>query len=129
MSTAAFPTAAGRPRPGTLVAAVAITVAMAVLSLATLPMIPDDAPGAVVVISAVAAAITSVGAWGLWSLKRWGAITVFVFTALNGLAAMPGPFAAPDTATKVLAAVGVVTSAAVCVLILMPATRAAIRRR
>src|SRR5687768_1059574 len=84
-------------RPGTVTVAVALTVGA---TLASLPVFflpgADEVPGAVVVFSIIAGVVTLVGAWGMWNLRRWGAILTFVLTALNTLSSLPGLLEPPS---------------------------------
>ncbi len=114
-------------RPVPLVAAVVLTLLAAVVMLATLPVIPDDAPDAIAPISIVAAILLFVGALGLWQGLRWAAILTFVVTILNGLSAAPGIVFAEDAKIQVFAALSVVQAVAVCWLLLRKTTRAALR--
>jgi hypothetical protein len=99
----------------------------AIGSLATLPLIPDEAPDAIVPISIAIAVVSLLGALYLWQGRRWAAILLFVVTAFNGLSSAPGVFEADEAYNKVLAAIGVVLTIVVCALILQRSTRAALR--
>ena len=52
----------------------------------------EETPGAVIVIGTIAV-LALLGAWGLWNLRRWGAILIFVLTLLDLLTSIPGLFA------------------------------------
>lgn len=110
-------------RPATLVAAVLITVAGAVLGIATLGMIPDEAPGFIGPVQAGVAVLWIACSWFMWQGHRWAAIAIFVTTAISGLLALPGPFAAPDVSDKILAGIGIVQAVAVCWLLLLRSVR------
>ena len=127
MSAVVQPSRAARTRPGTLVAAVVLTVLGAIGSLATLPLMPDDAPAAIIPISIAVAAVSLLAAWYVWQGWRWAAILLFVVTLLSGLSATPGIAEASDTLNKIFAFVGVVQAVAVCVLLVLRSTRAALR--
>ncbi|MEZ4570667.1 MAG: hypothetical protein R2849_10145 [Thermomicrobiales bacterium] len=44
--------------------------------------------------------VSLAGAWGLWNLRRWGAILTFVVTLLNTLTAVPGLIEQPSGADR-----------------------------
>ncbi|HET7035207.1 MAG TPA: hypothetical protein VFI42_05935 [Thermomicrobiaceae bacterium] len=115
-------------RPATVTAAVVLTVFGIVASLPfNLAPGADDIPAAVIAIGLVFSALTLVGAWGLWRLRRWGAITVAVLTLLNVISAIPG-FIEPPSGW-ILAELIALTPLALAsvVLIALPATRRALR--
>jgi hypothetical protein len=131
--TAAAITGGWATRPGSLVAAVAVIVAGAVANLATLPLIPDDAPAAVLPVFIALSVAWLAGAWGIWQCSKLAAIFVFVITVLNGLSSVPGIFLAEDDSVamevtfRVGAAVGTVHAIAICWLLLMKSTRDALQ--
>ncbi len=88
---------AGRRRPMVITAAVWLAVGIQVISV---PFFfapgANEVPGFAIVIGIVMGLLTLVGAWGMWNLKRWGAILTLVVTFLNTLTAVPGLFAAPS---------------------------------
>jgi hypothetical protein len=114
-------------RPGTLVSAVVLAVLGAIGSLVTLPLMPDEAPEAIIPISIALAIVSLLGAWFLWQGLRWAAILLFVVTAFNGLSSAPGVLEADETYNKVLAGVGVLLAVVVCALLVRRSTRAALR--
>ncbi len=126
MTTATFPSRAPSARPWALNAAIALTVVNAIGSVAILPFITDDIPGAAIVLSIAFAVVALIGAWGMWNSWKWAAILVFVITALNGLFSIPGIFAGPDAVVKVSCIIGVPIFVATCVLIAKKQTRAAL---
>ena len=126
MTTATFPTRAPSARPTTLNAAIVLTIVNAIGSVALLPFITDDIPGAAIVLSVAFTVAALLGAWGMWNSWKWAAIFVFVITALNGLLSVPGIFAGPDLAVKISCAIGVPIFIATCVLIVLKQTRAAL---
>jgi len=127
MSTIASATTV-RERPASLAAAVWLTVASVVIALATIPLFLGDAMAlATTLIGAGLGLVALVAAWGLWQCQRWGQVSVFVITAINGLLSLPGvPFADAGW-ERVLSALGVVEAIVVCWLLLLGSTRAALR--
>ena len=115
-------------RPRAVTWAVSLTV---VSALATFPafLLPgsDEVPGAVIVISIVFAIALLVGAWGLWQLRRWGAIATFVLTALNAIATVPAFFERPSGWIVATAALFMPIAIAVLVLLLTPSARRSYR--
>lgn len=126
MSVATQSISAREGRPGPLVAAIVITVAAAILGIATVGMIPDEAPDFVGPVQVGISVLMLACAWFLWKGHRWAAIVIFVATAFSGLLSLPGPFAAPDLSDKVLAGLGIVEAVVVCALLLLRSTRRAL---
>lgn len=121
-------TAQPAQRPGTLIAAVVLTVLGALGTFPTLPLIPDDAPSFVLPLVIGVAVLSLALSWWLWQLSKWAAVILFVFTVLNGLAGAPGVFVSDVSMLfRVLATIGVVQTIAVCWLLLHKSTRAALR--
>jgi hypothetical protein len=121
-------TATGLRRPTTVTAAVLLTV---VGNLASIPFFfspgADEIPTAGIVLSVVALVLTLVGAWGMWNLRRWGAILTFVLMLLNTLASLPGLIEPPSG--WILAEIIALTPVSIAILILIahPASRRAYR--
>jgi hypothetical protein len=89
MSTAVGPIATSRPE--TVKWAVILIVAQILVGyLFFITPSGDDTPGSVVVIGTVFNALTLAFTWGLWNLRKWGAIGTFVVVLLNTIAALPG---------------------------------------
>jgi hypothetical protein len=86
-----------------------------------------DMPGFAVVIGIVVTLLTIVAAWGMWNLRRWGAIVMFVVTLLDTITAIPGLFMPPNDWILAELIIGVPLSVAVLVLIALPASRRAFR--
>ena len=111
---------------------VPVTVAVVLLVLISLsgltgPLLPgsEAVPSVVLyggIVLGVAGLIASVG---LWILKRWSFWLTIVVSALNLLSAAPGiPFG--PGALKIFAAVSVLVSAIIIVLVLRPVSRRAL---
>lgn len=115
-------------RPSAVTAAVVLT---AITALATFPMMAlpgsDEIPTEAIVIGIVASVAMLVGAWGLWQLRRWGAVLTFILTFLNVLASIPAFFEAPSDWIVAAAAIGIPVSLVVLVLIALPTSRRAYR--
>jgi hypothetical protein len=109
-------------RPPGVIAAVAITLLTAVLSLVTIPLIPEEAPEFVLYMTVAFSVVTVAISWGVWQLRKWAAIALFVFTLLNGLSAVPGLPEAP-----VICTVGIIMAAATCIFLALPSTRRTLR--
>ncbi len=82
--------ARNRQRSATLTAAVALAVAIQVLGI-PFNFVPgsDDVPTFAIVISIVASVLALIGCWGMWNLRKWGAILVLVLTTLSTLLLIP----------------------------------------
>lgn len=126
MSAVTAPARYSQERPTALVAAVVLTVISSVVSLATLGMIPEEAPSFILPISVGTSVLGLVGAYFVWRGAKWAAWVLVGLNALNALAAAPAPFAAPDAASKVLGTIGFFASVAICVLLLKRSSRNAL---
>jgi uncharacterized membrane protein (DUF2068 family) len=109
-------------RPAVLTAAIAICV---VNSLGNLALLPAPIPRPLVYASGVAALAGLAGVFGLWRLKRWGALVSAAVLALTALLAAPGIVFAPVLPLRVVAAVTVLLDIAGLVLIFQSASRRA----
>ena len=109
-------------RPKVLTAATVICV---LNSLGNLAILPAPIPRPLVFASGVAALAGLVGVFGLWRLKRWGALLSAAVLALTALLAAPGIVFAPVLPLQVVAAVTVLVDAAGLVLIFHSASRRA----
>jgi len=111
-------------RPTAIGVAVAITVFTA---LATFPsfLLPgaDEVPTPVIVISVIGCLVQIYGAWGLWQLRRWGAILTFVLTFLNVLLTVPAITEAPSGWLVAFAVISIPISIVALVLIALPSSR------
>jgi hypothetical protein len=122
MATAVGPVAVRRPE--TVKWAVILIVAEIVVGfLALFTPSGDDIPGAVIVIGSLFNMLTLVCTWGLWNLRKWGAIGAFVLVLLNTIAAAPGLFADPDGWLLTELLFIILTSGAALVLIALRASR------
>jgi hypothetical protein len=123
MSTAIAP-AAQASRPTLIKIAVFLTVLGAV---STIPFffLPgnEDIPWGAQLFSVAGAILSLIGAWGLWNLRRWGAILTFVVTLLNTITAIPAFIERPSdwivAGVLILTPVGI----ALLVLIALPSSR------
>jgi hypothetical protein len=111
-------------RPETVRWAVALIVAGIVTGYLTLFSPGDDTPGAMIAIGTAFNALTLVFTWGLWNLRRWGAIGAFVLVLLNTIAAAPGLAFADSGWTRAGLMVTVPASIVALVLIAMRRSRA-----
>lgn len=115
-------------RPAAVSAAVVLTV---LSQIGTLPFFflpgSEDIPTAALVFGLLLMIPTLLGAWGLWNLRRWGAILTFVLTLLNTLSAVPGLFEPPSgwifAGLLIVVPIGIAT----LVLIALPSARRAYR--
>jgi uncharacterized membrane protein (DUF2068 family) len=112
-----------RPLP---VAIAAVLLALfSVLNLA-FPLFPTEGIPALVVYSGVGLGVIGlVAAAGLWRLKRWSMWLAIVLCVLGILSAAPGITAAPTILLQVLATVGVVGSALIILMVVLPNSRRA----
>jgi uncharacterized membrane protein (DUF2068 family) len=123
MSTAiSSATVANRPT------AIKVAVLFTILgALSTIPFffLPgnEDIPWGAQLFSVAGAIVSLIGAWGLWNLRRWGAILTFVVTLFNTITAIPGLIDRPSgwivAGILILTPVGI----AILVLIALPSSR------
>lgn len=112
-----------RPLP---VAIAAILLALLSLPNLIFPLLPTEGVPALVVYSNVVWGVAGLAAAaGLWMLRRWSMWLTIVLCALGILSAAPGLTAAPTVLLQVLATVGVVSSALIILLVVMPNSRRA----
>jgi uncharacterized membrane protein (DUF2068 family) len=114
---------AQRPLPMSIAA-----ILLALLSLPNIisPFLLTEGIPALVVYSAVILGVAGfVAAAGLWMLKRWSMWLTIVVCALGILSAAPGLTEAPTALLRVLATVGVVGSAVIILLVVLPNSRRA----
>ena len=112
-----------RPRPTSVTVAAVLLALSSLLNLVPLPV--EGVPAVVVYGALVLGVVGLVAAAGLWLLKRWGVWLAVAVSALNLLSAAPGIFAAPTAALRVAATTGVVVSALIIVLVVLPSSRRA----
>lgn len=107
-------------------ALVSVAALICVLSsAAAFTTLASPVPGPVAYGSAVVAVLGLVGAYGIWRLRRWGAVLSVVFLAVNSFLAAPGiPFAS-NIGLHLFATVTVVCDLAAIALVVLPASRRA----
>jgi len=113
------------PRPQTVTVAV---VLLAIISLANLisPLLPSEGvPAFVIYLGIVLGVAGLVASAGLLLLKKWSIWLSIIVSVVNLLSAAPGIPFAPDTSLQVAAAVTVVGSALIIVLVVLPTSRQA----
>jgi hypothetical protein len=114
-----------RPLPVTVAA-----VIQALFSLVSLPgpFLPgsEGVPDVVLYSGIVLGVAGLVASAGLWMLKRWGLWLTVVVNVLGGLSAAPGVGAAPNAGLQVAAIAGVLISALIIVLVVLPSSRRAL---
>jgi hypothetical protein len=112
-------------RPLSVTIAAVLLALFSVLNLA-FPLFPTEGIPAFVVYSGVVLGIAGLtAAAGLWMLKRWSMWLTIVVCALGILSAAPGLTEAPTALLRVLATVGVVGSALIILLVVLPNSRRA----
>jgi hypothetical protein len=114
-----------RPLPVTVAA-----VIQALFSLLSLPgpLLPgSEGVPAVVLYSGILLGVAGlVASAGLWMLNNWGLWLTIIVNVLGGLSAAPGVVAAPNAALQAAALVGVLISALIIVLVVLPSSRRAL---
>jgi hypothetical protein len=114
-----------RPLPVTIAA-----IIQALFSLLNLPgpLLPgsEGVPEVVLYSGIVLGVAGLVASAGLWMLKTWGLWLTVIVNVLGALSAAPGVFAAPNAALQAAALAGVVVSALVIVLVVLPSSRRAL---
>ena len=111
-------------RPPTLTGATIACVLASLANLATL-VFAGSLPPPVLYASAGAAALGFAGAYGLWRLKRWGAILSIAILAVTVLLTAPGIAFAPSAGLHVLAITVVTVDLVAIVLLVVPSSRRA----
>lgn len=109
-------------RPAAITAATVVCVLNSLGNLATLPA---PLPRLVVYATAVAAMAGLVGAFGLWRLKRWGALLSAAVLVLTALLAAPGIAFASVIPLQIIATVTVLLDVAGLALIFNSTSRRA----
>jgi hypothetical protein len=110
-------------RPLALTAAAVLCVLNSLVALATL--LAPGIPAPVVAAGVVVAIIGLAGAYGVWQLRRWGAIVSLVVLAINALLAAPGIPFAPNLGMHAVAGATVIIDLAAIALLVVPASRRA----
>lgn len=108
-------------RPAALTAAAAVCVVNSLGNLAAFGAPPIPRP--VAYASLVLALAGVVGAFGIWQMRRWGALTSDGILALTALLAAPGIAFASVPGLRAVAVVTVIVDFAGIVLLLVPASR------
>jgi hypothetical protein len=116
-----------RSRPLPVTVAAIIQVLVSLLSLPG-PLLPgSEGVPAVVLYSGIVLGVAGlVASGGLWTLKKWGLWLTIVVNVLGGLSAAPGVGAAPNAALQAAALAGVLISALIIVLVVLPSSRRAL---
>jgi hypothetical protein len=114
-----------RPQPVTVAA-----IIQALFSLLSLlgPLLPgsEGVPAGVLYSGIVLGVAGLVASAGLWMLKKWGLWLTVVVNVLGGLSAAPGVGAAPNAGLQAAAIAGVLISALIIVLVVLPSSRRAL---
>ena len=114
-------------RPMALVVAV---VLLALLSLGNFPtpFLPgaNQIPLFINIVGVVIGIIGLVAIFGLWQIKPWGMIVGISVSVLNALSSLPGIPFGPNMFFQISAAMYVVLSIVIIVLILLPSVRKAV---
>jgi len=115
-----------RSQPVPVTVAAVIQVLFSLLSLPG-PLLPgSEGVPAVVLYSGVVLGVAGlVASAGLWMLKNWGLWLTIIVNALGALSAAPGVVAAPNAPLQAAAVAGVVVSALIIVLVVLPTSRRA----
>jgi hypothetical protein len=116
-----------RSRPLPVTVAAVIQVLFSLLSLPG-PLLPgsEGVPSVVLYSGIVQGGVGLVASAGLWMLKNWGLWLTIIVNVLGGLSAAPGVVAAPNAALQAAALVGVLISALIIVLVVLPSSRRAL---
>ena len=117
-----------RPLPVTGAAIILALFSLVSLPLALLPG-AEEVPAVVLYGGTVLSIVGLGGAVGLWTLKTWSFWLTIVVSVLSILASAPGLALGPDATSKAIAAVGVVVSALIIVLVVLPSSRRAFAPR
>jgi hypothetical protein len=87
----------------------------------------DDVPAGAKVVTVVFAVLGALGAWAMWSRRRWGANLTFVVTLLNVVSGLPALGDPPSGAIAVAIVLGAVIGIPVLVLMTRPTVRRELR--
>src|SRR5215204_3289050 len=111
-----------RPLPVTVAAFL-----MALISLLGLPgpLLPgsEGVPEVVLYSGIVLDIVGLVAAVGLWMLNKWSLWLTIIVSVLNILSAAPGVAFAPNAALQAAATIGVLVSALIIVLVVLPTSQ------
>jgi uncharacterized membrane protein (DUF2068 family) len=103
-------------------------ILMVLLGFANLasPLFPSEGvPEFVIYLGIVLGVAGLIAAAGLWMLRKWSIWQTIVVSVLNLLSAAPGIPFGPNTALQAAAAVTVVVSALIIVLVMIPTSQRA----
>lgn len=116
-----------RFRPLTVSVAAVVQALSSLLSLPG-PLLPgSEGIPAVVLYSGIVLGVGGlIASAGLWMFKRWGLRLTTIVNVLGALSAAPGVVAAPNAALQAAAIAGVLISALVIVLVVLPSSRRAL---
>ncbi len=115
------------PRPLPVTVAAIIQALFSLLSLPG-PLLPgSEGIPAVVLYSGIVLGVAGlVASAGLWMLKKWGLWLTIIVNVLGALSAAPGLVVAPNAVLGAAALVGVLISALIIVLVVLPSSRRAL---
>jgi hypothetical protein len=112
-------------RPQAVTVAAVLQALLSLVNLAS-PLLPSEGvPEFVISLGVVLGIAGLVASLGLWILRKWGIWLTILVSVLNLLSAAPGIPFAPDAILQVGAAVTVVVSALIIVLVVLPTSRRA----
>lgn len=112
-------------RPLPVVIAVALSALFSLLNLVS-PLFPSEGvPAFIIYLGVVLGVVGLIAAAGLWRLKRWALWPTIIICVVNILSAAPGIAFAPNAALRVGALVGVIGSALIILLVVLPNSRRA----
>jgi uncharacterized membrane protein (DUF2068 family) len=110
-------------RPRAVTVATILCVLNSLDNLGTLAAGPI--PRSIVYASVVAAVLGLAGAYGLWQLKRWGALLSVLILVVTFVLAAPGVLFAPSLGLHALAAGTVIVDLFTISLLVVPSSRRA----
>ena len=115
-----------RFRPLTVSVAAVVQALSSLLSLPG-PLLPgSEGIPAVVLYSGIVLGVAGlIASAGLWMLKRWGLRLTIIVNVLGALSVAPGVVAVPNAALQAAAIAGVLISALVIMLVVLPSSRRA----
>jgi hypothetical protein len=112
-------------RPISTGVAAAVLAVLSAAGLAAPLLLAGGAPAPAIYVSVASGAAGLAAAYGLWRLRRWGAVLAVIVSVLGILSAAPGLAFAPTPGLLAQAVAGVAGSALVLVLVVLPASRRA----
>jgi hypothetical protein len=90
------------------------------------PGVAEVTPMFVIYSGIVLGIVGLVAAAGLWMLKKWGLWLTIIVNVLGALSVAPGLVVAPNAVLQAAALVGVLISALIIVLVVLPPSRRAL---